>query len=200
MKKAIKFLLTSLLVMPLFVSAGCFAQGNTYETKLREYITQKLNENAKGIFQIVSLKKTDGYERSADGRKVYVLEYTLVLKATTMFYAYTENTLAEWTSSSLEAYIKRPSEYYPNSLEGRRIYHYAAGTTYGYNGQITLFKTEKEIRVVSFSFGKAHAIKTINPGYSDAPVSHITVGQSKVYFDSSASMPVEAEPVAPPKN
>ena len=61
------------------VSCG---QTTDYETKTKDFLAQKMQQQAGDIFVMDSLVKTDGYEKEEKGMKVYVMEYDVYITST----------------------------------------------------------------------------------------------------------------------
>lgn len=125
------------------------------ETLTKNYFTQKVMDESKGIIQVTTFKKIDGYEQEHEGIKMYVIEWEAEILITQEI----------WFRNSFEGedaafYVQttQPKQGYWDEFMSGKPGHCSAGVKLLLSGDSRIQRTEKTSRVDKLNIKKSALI------------------------------------------
>ncbi len=152
-----------------------YAQTTEYESKTRDFLAQKMSQQAGDIFVLDSLVKTDGYEKEEKGMKVYVMEYDLYITALHAFWKSGNAFEGYW--QSFQASRNKPANN-PNSAPQ----FYQQNSRLKLSGNATFQKTERNVRMIDLDMSKVTKLSTASSSTTTPSTSN---GMTQMQIDSA---------------
>ena len=163
---------TFLLFATTVVSCG---QTTDYESKTRDFLSQKMKQQAGDIFVIDSLVKTDGYEKEEKGMKVYVMEYDLYITAVHSFWKSGNAFEGYW--QSFQASRNKPANTANSSPQ-----FYQQNSRLKLSGHSTFQKTERNVRMIDLDMSK---VTKLDIASSSTTTPSTSGGMTQMQIDSA---------------
>lgn len=116
-------------------SLGAGAALDGREAKARDYLTQRVSRESGGSLELTKFAKTNGYEKTLDGSKTYVLEWSADLVAKQEIWKPGNAIVGHWESFAV--FDQQPGPW--DTLLTGGAAHFEAGMTFRLTGN-TLFR------------------------------------------------------------
>lgn len=144
MKKSI---LTTMVIVALVQMTSCSLTDNR-ESKVNEYLQERVNSESKGILKLDKFKKTNGYSQDVMGTTIYVLEWEADISTNQNIWKFGNGLVGYW--QSFRVMTTQPG-YWDAYVAGGGTKYFGAGTLIHLTGESKLQKTDNGWRVGDYS-------------------------------------------------